>query len=317
MGYQTDRARLKEKGASRRELSTLFYKTMESLRFIYKYHKISPWAPFKSPLMQIPFFFYFATDIRKIVSGLDLQLARDLSEGGVFWFKDLTDPDPMFSLPILSGVLLYANVEYALGRKRLSGDSVSENNLSIFLKDFFQSVSLFMPCFMATSPAGVQIYLATSLSFTFVQSVALRNESFRKCVNLPPLITGGPVEPELAMGFHRLKMIEREAAKVRGDKEVLGKGVLAPGWTASFEGRKRVSTISTSSATKNDFVSNVIGGVTSGMRLKTPSLTVHSAPYTFVEALPEKIVKQKEKEKPKDVMKPKKRRRLNNVRAKH
>ena len=77
--------------------------------------------------------------MRKIVAGFDHQLARDLSEGGFLWFKDLTDPDPFFALPILSGVLLYGNVEYALGRKNLSGKYVSQSKFSIFMKDFFQS----------------------------------------------------------------------------------------------------------------------------------------------------------------------------------
>ena len=90
-------------------------------------------------MIQIPIFFYFASDIRRIIAGLDLQLARDLSDGGMFWFTNLTDPDPWFTLPILSGLLLYGNVEYAIGRHNLSGEGVSQSKLTLVLKDFFQS----------------------------------------------------------------------------------------------------------------------------------------------------------------------------------
>ena len=128
---------------------------------------------------------------------------------------------------------------------------------------------------MATSPSGVQIYLATSLTFTLVQSVALRNEGFRKLVSLPSMKTEGSVQPELAMGFQKLKMKEREAAKARGDKEVLGKGVLAPGWSASFEGFKRASSIDTSTTSKNVNFPNTSGfpGMLR-MQMKTPSLMI-------------------------------------------
>lgn len=43
-----------------------------------------------------------------------------------------------------------------------------------------------MPCITANSPAGVQIYLLTSFTFTLFQSAALRNDSFRALVGLPP-----------------------------------------------------------------------------------------------------------------------------------
>eukprot|EP00594_Rhizosolenia_setigera_P020387 CAMPEP_0178979918 /NCGR_PEP_ID=MMETSP0789-20121207/26169_1 /TAXON_ID=3005 /ORGANISM="Rhizosolenia setigera, Strain CCMP 1694" /LENGTH=53 /DNA_ID=CAMNT_0020670197 /DNA_START=800 /DNA_END=958 /DNA_ORIENTATION=+ len=53
----------------------------------------------------MPFFLYFAVDMRKIITGLDPELANELSQGGALWFENLTDPDPYYVLPILSGVL--------------------------------------------------------------------------------------------------------------------------------------------------------------------------------------------------------------------
>ena len=52
---------------------------------------------------------------------------------------DLTEPDPWYGLPILGGLLLYANVEVALGKKILSGEATSKANVAVTLKDFFQS----------------------------------------------------------------------------------------------------------------------------------------------------------------------------------
>lgn len=89
--------------------------------------------------MQLPFFLYFAVDMRKIITGLDPELANELSQGGALWFENLTDPDPYYVLPILSGVLLYANLEVALGKRVLAGETASKSNVAVYLKDAFQS----------------------------------------------------------------------------------------------------------------------------------------------------------------------------------
>jgi membrane protein insertase Oxa1/YidC/SpoIIIJ len=93
-------------------------------------------------LLQIPFFFYFASDLQRIIRGTDpsqLELARALQDGGALWFVDLTEPDPFFVLPIITGSLMYINVELATGRHSLSGTTTSKANFVKAMKDFFQS----------------------------------------------------------------------------------------------------------------------------------------------------------------------------------
>ena len=75
-------------------------------------------------------------------SGADPGLAQSLTEGGLLWVTDLTEPDPWYGLPILGGLLLYANVEIALGKRILSGEATSKANVAVTLKDFFQSECL-------------------------------------------------------------------------------------------------------------------------------------------------------------------------------
>lgn len=89
--------------------------------------------------MQLPVFMYFSVDIRKIVNGGDPALAQELTESGILWITDLTEPDPFFGLPIISGLLVYLNVEMAMGAMSLSGESSSKFNFAKMMKDFFQS----------------------------------------------------------------------------------------------------------------------------------------------------------------------------------
>jgi hypothetical protein len=44
--------------------------------------------------MQIPVFWYFSIDIRKIINGADPELAQALTDSGFLWVTDLCEPDP-------------------------------------------------------------------------------------------------------------------------------------------------------------------------------------------------------------------------------
>jgi len=248
--YQNDRKELVKKGASWAEKTILLQTNLKTLSGLYKLHKIHPLAVFASPVLQLPFFWYLATDLRKIVNGLDPMLAQrlvDAQDGG--WIPDWTEPDPWYALPVAAGLALYGNVEVATGRRSLmtggtgSGDQPEPG---ILLKDIFQSFAVFMPCFTCQLPAGVQVYIVTSFCLTAVQSAALRNAGFRETVGLPPLVTSPGANRGLyAEEFVRLKQMEQRAANLRPpNTPILGKhGILADKWTVSFAGRHRESSI--------------------------------------------------------------------------
>jgi hypothetical protein len=76
---------------------------------------------------------------------------------------------------------------------------------------------------MAQSPAGVQIYLLTSFTFTLFQGAALRNDAFRQMVGLPS--RGAPLpEGKLVKEFILYNKLERDTY-----------GVLSPKFHSSFK----------------------------------------------------------------------------------
>ena len=222
--------------------AALMMTNMRTLGAIYKLHKINPFSVFLSPLLQLPIFIYLSVDLRKILNGLDPLLAQQLVDASVGWIPDMTEPDPWFGLPILAGVIMYANIEVAVGKRSLSGPAAAKSDTANVMKDVFQSFSIFMPCFTAQLPAGLQVYLVTSFVWTLGQSAALRTESFRRMVGLPSLLAPPP-EASYAKEFIKLKQLEQKAKELRGEGPLLGVGVLAPGYQASFAGKFRKSTI--------------------------------------------------------------------------
>lgn len=242
--FQNDLKKMRAEGKSLYEQRYLFLQNLQTIRGVYKLHNINPLMVFVSPLIQIPFFYYAATDLRKIVNGADPELAQELTESTFYWVPDLTDPDPWFGLPIAAGVMLYANVEVAVGRRSLSGPTAAKSDFAGLLKDGFQTLAVFMPCFSAQSPAGLQIYLVSSFTFTMFQSAALRNDTVRNLIGLP-VMGAAPTEPKYAKEFMEFKKLEQKAREIRGDGPVLGKNVLAVGFETSFPGTQRASTIET------------------------------------------------------------------------
>jgi membrane protein insertase Oxa1/YidC/SpoIIIJ len=239
--FRKELAQLKARKASTAEQAALWRINLKTLGGIYKHYKVNPLAVFASPLLQIPIFLYVSMDLRKIVHGLDPKLAQALVEAPIAWIPDLTEHDPWFGLAVLTGMTMYWNVEVAVGRKSLTGTGQSDT--AVILKDVFQSVAVFMPCFTAHLPAGVQIYVVTSFVFTIFQSAALRTDSIRVLLGLPAL-TAPPPEAELANKFIKIKQLERDAQRIRGSGPVLGQhGVLAVGLQVSFPGSNRSSTI--------------------------------------------------------------------------
>jgi membrane protein insertase Oxa1/YidC/SpoIIIJ len=240
--FQNDLKKMRAEGKSLAELRYLFKQNLQTLGGIYKIHNVNPLTVFLSPLLQIPFFYYVAIDLRKIVNGADPALAQELTECGFYWVPDLTAPDPWFLLPVAAGAMLYINVEVAIGKRSLSGPTAAKSDFAGLLKDLFQTLAVFMPCFSALSPAGIQIYLVSSFTYTLFQGAALRNDTVRGFIGLPAM-GSAPTEPIIAKEFMEFKKLEQKAREIRGDGPVLGKNLLAVGFETSFPGTNRPSTI--------------------------------------------------------------------------
>jgi hypothetical protein len=308
--FRNDFAMLKKKeavggdGFRKAQLSLIRY-TVESLRGVFKLHTVNLFDVFKvsddeigtfcavlflymfthllynslpmqSPLLQIPIFWYFALDLRQVINGADPILAQALVDTTFLHITDLTEPDPYYALPIATGALLYFNVETAVGKRALSGETSSQSRLALVMKDFFQSLAIFMPCFMVQQPSGVQIYLMTSMVFSLCQSVAMRNDAVREAVGLPPMYQKpkGMEEGKFVKEFMEM-MRERQEAKARGEF-ILGEGVLRLGSMPARVGRKKKSTIEVSKSDEDRMNESVGEGNVKAVEIELPMYTLKS-----------------------------------------
>ncbi|PNT67740.1 hypothetical protein BRADI_3g31430v3 [Brachypodium distachyon] len=81
----------------------------KKIKALFKKHGVSPFSPLKGLLIQGPMFMSFYFAINNMV-----EKVPSLKGGGAFWFTDLTTPDPLYILPVLTGLTFLATVEINL-----------------------------------------------------------------------------------------------------------------------------------------------------------------------------------------------------------
>uniref|UniRef100_A0A452YNF0 Membrane insertase YidC/Oxa/ALB C-terminal domain-containing protein n=1 Tax=Aegilops tauschii subsp. strangulata TaxID=200361 RepID=A0A452YNF0_AEGTS len=69
-------------------------------------HGVTPYTPLKGVLIRPSIFMSFFFAINNMV-----EKVPSLKGGGIFWFTDLTTPDPLYILPVLTSLTFLATVE--------------------------------------------------------------------------------------------------------------------------------------------------------------------------------------------------------------
>jgi YidC/Oxa1 family membrane protein insertase len=162
----------------RMEVLNTFFKGMKAT---FVLHEVSFAEILFYPLVNLSVFVTFVYSVRDMVINGHSNL--DLDEGGLLWFKDLSDKDRSYVLPLLAIAISYSGIEFSLGGK--------VGKILLTLKDIFQSLMLISMPFISSLPAGVFCYWIPSSAFGIAQSAALKNARFQKFFGIPPMLKPG------------------------------------------------------------------------------------------------------------------------------
>lgn len=102
------------------------------------------------PLIQIPLLLGLLLSVRRLLLPDSLH-APALKEGGALWFQDLTVPDQSAVLPVVSLLVLMANLQLSLSAGRPGG-------VLLGLRNFAQAGAIVSLPFYAELPAGIFLY---------------------------------------------------------------------------------------------------------------------------------------------------------------
>lgn len=105
---------------------------------------------------------------------------------GLFWFKDLSSPDPTGILPVLGGVVSLMNF-------MTTRNATADSRFRKFRK-FIVLLPLMAIPIQMTFPAGFNIYWLTSSSIQLAVMALFRSERFRLYMGVPEYLPGTKLE---------------------------------------------------------------------------------------------------------------------------
>lgn len=104
-----EQARLKEEmNAARAAGDTVeFARLTRDSQLLFKKHGVNPFTAMLAPMAQAPVFITFFLTLRRMAN----YPVESLKDGGLYWFTDLSLPDPYVAMPIFCCLSLWATLE--------------------------------------------------------------------------------------------------------------------------------------------------------------------------------------------------------------
>uniref|UniRef100_A0A2P2KI40 Membrane insertase YidC/Oxa/ALB C-terminal domain-containing protein n=1 Tax=Rhizophora mucronata TaxID=61149 RepID=A0A2P2KI40_RHIMU len=155
----------------------------KEMQKLFKEHGVSPFTPLKGLLIQGPIFVSFFLAISNMV-----EKVPSFKTGGAFWFADLTTPDSLYILPVLTGFSFLINVEYNM-QEGLEGNPIAGTMKNVSRVLAFATVPLTM-----SFPKAIFCYWVTSNLFSLAYGLVLRVPGVKKFLGVPEI----PVAPPTA-----------------------------------------------------------------------------------------------------------------------
>jgi YidC/Oxa1 family membrane protein insertase len=177
----------------------------DEVKALFKRYDVKPFASIATPLVQAPIFIGMFFGMRKMPE----LFPEQLSTGGLWWFADLTVPDPTYILALSCGVSFFATIE--AGKDQML-DANPQYGPTIV--NAFRALSLAMVPVITTFPSAMLCYWVPNNFITLVQSVVLRNDFVKKQLGIwdrPKPIPGQATDK----GF--VETMESLVKQVRGE----------------------------------------------------------------------------------------------------
>lgn len=140
-------------------------KQQEEQMKLFQANKVNPLGGCLPLLIQMPIIIGIFYVIRKFGGGVAGAEAEypSFTTGGILWFQNLTDHDPLYILPVLSAVTMLASME------------ITNKAMEPQQRWLMRLMPLGITVFLWSFPAGLFVYWITSNVITFVQNYAIYN----------------------------------------------------------------------------------------------------------------------------------------------
>jgi len=190
-------------GSPTRQEQQNFAKNMKAL---FARYEVKPSRAFLAPLIQMPIFIGMFFGLKKMPT----IFPETLSDGGMFWFTDLTVPDPTYILPVVSACTFLGLIE--LGKEQMLMQQRGPQGA--FMLNFFRAMAVMSLPVCINFEASMLVYWVTNNTLTLCQTGFLKQKPVRKYFGIwePPKPVPGQEDPTaMASISNMIKRAQGEA----------------------------------------------------------------------------------------------------------
>lgn len=150
---------------------------------LFKEYGVTPFTPLKGLLIQGPVFVSFFFAISNMA-----EKVPSFKNGGALWFTDLTIPDSMYILPILTALTFLVNVEFNMQ------EGMEGNPIAGTMKKFSRGLAVLTVPFTMNFPQAIFCYWITSNIFSFAYGSVLKMPGVKNALGVPEIPVAPPTQ---------------------------------------------------------------------------------------------------------------------------
>ena len=154
------------------QLQQKYAKEMQDL---FRKYDVNPLRAIVLPIVQMPVFMSMFFALKKMPD----IFPEELADGGILWFPDLTQPDPLYVLPIMSGLTFLVMME--MGKKQMLASAPEQGQMML---NFFRGMAVMIVPFSMYFPTAVLTYWTVNNTFSLVQSAVMNQAAVKKALGI-------------------------------------------------------------------------------------------------------------------------------------
>ncbi|KAL1203843.1 Mitochondrial inner membrane protein OXA1 [Cardamine amara subsp. amara] len=169
----------------------------KKMKNLFKEYGVTPFTPMKGMLIQGPLFICFFLAIRNMA-----EKVPSFQTGGALWFTDLTSPDSLYLLPVITGLTFLITVECN------AQEGMEGNPMASTVKNVCRGFALLTVPMTSSFPQAIFCYWITSNLFSLMYGLVIKRPQVKKFLRIPDLPPPPPGQQPSFDLFSALKKLK-------------------------------------------------------------------------------------------------------------
>ncbi|CDY30690.1 BnaA02g33120D [Brassica napus] len=148
----------------------------KKMKNLFKEYGVTPFTPMKGMLIQGPLFIFFFLAIRNMA-----EKVPSFQTGGALWFTDLTTPDSLYILHVITALAFLITVECN------AQEGMEGNPMAGTVKNVCRGFALLTVPMTMSFPQAIFCYWITSNLFSLTYGLVIKRPRVKKLLKIPEL----------------------------------------------------------------------------------------------------------------------------------